>query len=270
MVVKEVTAETYWLRRTRYFGLCMLFGLLGPGVAMAILPAGPDVVGLDGWSDSTGMIVIGILLVTAALAVFCGHRMWINARLVDKAVAELAASSPLQDEFEGIDPETETRRLLALCRRVTRFTIGWVPLAVAIVVLEMNYLPDPADDRMAVVAVTVAMSLGGVVFGRCMKEVWHRRYRSVLATGWHPATVTVNLDYDQTNPEGEPRLFDVKFPGGERIRLRGVQYTSRNGHRFGWRPDIPVWIGGEGNTMVLLFSRGPSIPPCAVPARLIP
>ncbi|WP_037309610.1 hypothetical protein [Amycolatopsis orientalis] len=242
----------------------------GPAVMVGILQLGPEAGVVEGWSDGAGMIAIGVLLVTAALAVVCGHRVWVNDRLLDRTVAGLAGSSPRRDEFDGVDPETETRRLLALARRVTRFTIGWVPFAVAIVVLEVNYLPDPAEDRQAVVAVTVVLSLGCVVFGQVMNEVWHRRYRSVLATGWRPATVTVNLDHDRTNPEGEPRIFDVRFPGGERSRLRGVQYTSRNGHRFGWRPDIPVWVGGEGETMVLLFSRGPSVPPCAVPARLIP
>ncbi|MBB5851494.1 hypothetical protein ACFQ05_38620 [Amycolatopsis umgeniensis] len=244
--------------------MSMLLGLLGPGVMIAVVQAGPEVVGYEGWSDGAGMIAIGLLLVTAALAALCGHRVWVNDRRLDETVAELVASPAFGD---GVDPETETRRLRTLCRRVWGFTVGWLPLAAAIVVLEMNYLPDPAEDRQAVVAVTVVMSLGGVAAGLAMKEAWRRRYRSVLATGWRPATVTVKVDYEKTNPEGEPRIFDVKFPDGERIRLRGLQFTSRTGHRFGWRPDIPVWIGGEGESVVVLFPRGPSVPPCAVPAK---
>ncbi len=41
-----------------------------------------------------------------------------------------------------------------------------------------------------------------------------------FTVGWRPATVTVKLDHDMTNPEGEPRIFDVRFPDDERVRLR--------------------------------------------------
>ncbi|AUI60538.1 hypothetical protein [Amycolatopsis sp. BJA-103] len=270
MVVKEVQAETYWRRRTRYLGIAVLLGAGSPAVMMGVLQLGSELGAFEGWSDSVGMAAIVVLLVTAALAVVCGHRVWVNDRLLDKAVAELGVSPSFEDGLDGADPEAETRRLRTVCRRVWGFTVGWIPLAAAIVVLEVNYLPDPAEDRMAAVAATVVMSLGGVVAGLFTKEAWRRRYRSVLATGWRPATVTVKVDYEATNPEGEPRIFAVKFPDGERIRLHGLRFTSRTGHRFGWRPDVPVWIGGEGESMVVLFPRGPSVPPCAVPVRSLP
>ncbi|WP_410599917.1 hypothetical protein [Amycolatopsis sp. lyj-90] len=269
MVVKEVPAETYWRRRTRYLGIAVLLGAGSPAVMMGVLQLGSELGAFEGWSDSVGMAAILVLLVTAALAVVCGHRVWVNDRLLDKAVAELGVSPSFEDGLDGADPEAETRRLRTVYRRVWGFTVGWIPLAAAIVVLEVNYLPDPAEDRMAAVAATVVMSLGGVVAGLFTKEAWRRRYRSVLATGWRPATVTVERK-DTAVPGDEPWIYDVKFPDGERNRLRGLQFTFRTGHRFGWRPDVPVWIGGEGESMVVLFPRGPSVPPCAVPVRSLP
>lgn len=267
MATKETEAETYWVRRTRCLGISVLFGVGAPGLAYEFVQLSPELGVFEGWSDGVGVVAISILLGMAALAAFFGHRVWGNDRLWHRAVAELMASPEVDDGLDAVDPEEETRRLRFLSRRAAAFTIGAVPVMVMIVLSGLNHLPDPPEDGVAVVALTVVMSLYGVGAGLYAMESWRRRYRSVLATGWRTARVTVNLDHDQSNPEGEPRIFDVKFSDGERIRLRGLKFTFRAGHRFTWRRGIRVWVGGEGESMVLLFPRGPKIRPAAVPAR---
>ncbi|MFJ1767423.1 DUF3592 domain-containing protein [Amycolatopsis sp. NPDC088138] len=93
---------------------------------------------------------------------------------------------------------------------------------------------------------------------------WRRRHAAVLRTGWRPALVTVRPDHSFGRNRHLPDLL-VEYRDGSRAELRAS--ISCHGSTFlRHQPAQPAWAGGSGPDMVVLFFRGSSRQPYAVPA----
>ncbi|WP_410665593.1 DUF3592 domain-containing protein [Amycolatopsis sp. lyj-84] len=131
----------------------------------------------------------------------------------------------------------------------------------------MRTLEEPNENQFWVgVSVTVAIvALIAVPFSLVAAGAWRRRHRSVLATGWRTASVTVAPDYPIRSGRKMPSI-EVEYRDGSRITLRAS--TSTHGSTpLRKRPKRWAWVGGEGRDMVVLFPHGRwREPPYAVPA----
>jgi hypothetical protein len=136
----------------------------------------------------------------------------------------------------------------------------------------VNYDPgDPGHVRTPqdknINQALLALSIVGIVLAAVGIPVslraaagWLRRYRAVVRTGWHAASVRVTR-MTRTRP-----FIAVTYSGGGDIALQAVSSTHVTPHAARSRPR-QAWVGGQARAMVVLFPREGRKYPYTVPAR---
>ncbi|MFD5095952.1 hypothetical protein ACFWMR_35495 [Amycolatopsis thailandensis] len=261
--------------------LCVVPGMAGPHLVLLAFQIRADVIGTMGLARSDGIIAIVILLMATALAVFAGQRAAHYSRRLTKALAEAPPLST--DEFDAFDPAEGTHDLRSISRRMGVYGILSLVLAVSGIVAVISESTDgrfleselpgwgPGSENYESVAMlSIIIGVLTVVFTAAAKYTWSSRYHAAVETGWRKGVVTVRPDFGPEIQEREPAVYDVRFPDGEQVTLRGLQMSFRNGHRFARKAEIPVWISGEGQNRTVLFRLGRTETFYPVPVRTDP
>ncbi|EMD27731.1 hypothetical protein [Amycolatopsis azurea] len=253
--------------------------MAGPHLVLLAFQIRADVAGTTGLARSDGIIAIVVLLTATALAVFAGQRAAHYSRRMTEALAEAPPLST--DEFDAFDPAEGTRDLRSMSRRMSVYGVLSLALAVSGIVAVVSGSPDgrfleselpgwgPGSENYEGIAIlSFVIGAVAVVFTAAAKYTWSSRYRAVLAAGWRSATVTVRPDFGEEIEERKATVYDVRFPDGERLTLRGLQMSFRNGNRFAGKAEVPVWVGGGGPERTVLFRLGRTETCYPVPVRL--
>ncbi|MFD5245628.1 hypothetical protein ACFWIW_13835 [Amycolatopsis sp. NPDC058340] len=88
-----------------------------------------------------------------------------------------------------------------------------------------------AENYEGVAALSFVIGTVAVVFTAAAKYTWSSRYHAAVAAGWRRAVVTVRPDFGPEIQEREAAVYDVRFPDGEQLTLRGLRMSFRNGHK---------------------------------------
>lgn len=220
----------------------------------------------DGYGYELGLSAVG-----AALASATHLRSRANARLFEQAsVAEESSPQPLPADLLGMeltaaDADSETRRLLTLSRRAIPIAVLWalvLPLGIVGMVEAKTVIDNRieftlfgwADLVMFISLLATAFSAFLLPMSLAAIVRWRRKYRSVSAVGWRPAQATARFrQWARFGPSLEVRLG---FGDGAEMRTSLPDSTSHGIRLYRDKPDIPVWVGGTGPDMVVLFPYG--------------
>ncbi|HEV7975998.1 DUF3592 domain-containing protein [Amycolatopsis sp.] len=89
----------------------------------------------------------------------------------------------------------------------------------------------------------------GIPCSAVAAQNWRRRHQAVLGSGWHAGRAHISHYFRQV-----PRI-SVTYRDGSGIELKGSTSTHAP-PAFGEVSDVPVWVGGESRSMVVLLPRG--------------
>ncbi|OOC03119.1 hypothetical protein B0293_29635 [Amycolatopsis azurea DSM 43854] len=177
--------------------------------------------------------------------------------------------------------DLELRRLSPLGRRAFMLMIFWVGVFAAgiggLVLSGANksipgYDETSAGHGLLVFGSIVALAFGLVVGLNSLLAAlrWPRRYRSVAETGWREARATGRAR-TLAPYRGSPADLRLQFADGTEMHVETWDSTCHVARPYRDRRDVPVWVGGEGGDIVVLFPRGRFSPKrYSVPASALP
>lgn len=168
--------------------------------------------------------------------------------------------------FDLIDLDEETERLRGLSVKSSWFLPLWALLCALGISAMVHQVVDGANTGAAG-ALLLSLGIGGVILSARSAAGWRRRYLSAKADGWRFARVSVKPDHGQVVNRLSPAVH-LAFEDGSETVLRPATWTLRSCRRYRETPGAKVWVAGEGEDFVVLFSEGWVAPvPYAFPAR---
>ncbi len=182
------------------------------------------------------------------------------------------------DEAAG---DLETRRLRPFGSRALLWTVFWAVVVAAGIAgifraVANSSLPaydtNSAGHGLLVLGSILALALGAVIGINSLLAAtrWPRRYRSVVTTGWREARATGEPRVLAPH-RGSPADLRLVFSDGSETHVSTWDSTCHVVRPYRDRRDVPVWVGGEGEDMVVLFPYGRlSAKRYAVPAAEMP
>ncbi|WP_410599916.1 hypothetical protein [Amycolatopsis sp. lyj-90] len=280
-----VWPETYMTRRDLFRVLSYAAGAVAVtgaiGLALRIGGSRSDWFG-NGIAAETALLAGGLVG-----TVIADRRSRVNARRFDatfaaaKAIEEPLSAKGLRMELDETVGDLETRRLSPLGHRAFLWTIFWVAVLTAGAAGALRAMADsslPAYDTnsaghgLLVLGSILALASGAVIGVNSLLAAtrWPRRYRSVVTTGWREARAT-GRPRTLASRRGSPADLRLDFPDGSETHVSTWDSTCHVVRPYRDRHDVPVWVGGEGQDMVVLFPRGRfSAKRYAVPAAWMP
>ena len=167
--------------------------------------------------------------------------------------------------FDLIDLDEETERLRGLSVKSSWSIALWGLLCVLGIYGIVYQMVEGAKSGAAG-SLVLGLGIAGVILSTRSAAGWRRRYLSAKADGWRFARVTVKPDRGLV--ERPPPAVHLTFDDGTETVLRSTTWTFRSCRRYRESPGAKVWVAGEGEDFVVLFSEGWVAPvPYAFPAR---
>ncbi|HKN53868.1 MAG TPA: DUF3592 domain-containing protein, partial [Amycolatopsis sp.] len=102
-------------------------------------------------------------------------------------------------------------------------------------------------DPDLVFGFVILLGLAGLVVCRSAVKRWRTRYNAVSATGWRDATADIGGQSGR-----KPLRITVRFRDGSLLRLH-EELSTHTTWRYSGAGELPVRVGGDGRSMVLLF-----------------
>ena len=282
---RYVWPETYMNRRDLFRVLSYVAGMIAVTGAIGLIRriSGSEVEWLwNGIADEIGLFAVGTIG-----AVFADRRSRRDARRFDatfaaaKAAEEPIPAEALGMELDEVAGDLETRRLRPLGRRALLWSIFWATVFAAGIAGILRavanssvpaYDTTSAEHGLLVLGSILALAFGAVIGLNSLSAAarWPRRYRSVVATGWRVARATGEPRF-LAPYRGSPADLRLDFPDGSELHVATWDSTCHVVRPYRDRKDVPVWVGGEGEDMIVLFPYSRiSAERYAVPAAEMP